>query len=277
MSAGALYLVATPIGNLEDITLRALRILREADLIACEDTRRTGRLLKHFEIDKPLLSCHDRNEAERGRQLAQRAAQGEAIALVSDAGTPVLADPGYRVVQAALAEGVRVVPVPGPNAAIAALAASGLPPHAFVFRGFLPARKGQRRKALAEAGRAAETVAFYEAPHRIVRTLADIADLLGARRLVLARELTKLHEEFLRGTADSILEQLRGRPSIKGEFVLLLGPAEKGGSAKSGERGTPESRAGCLETNDPLKRGARKRRVSKRAAAASLHGLSSGD
>ena len=277
MSAGALYLVATPIGNLEDITLRALRILREADLIACEDTRRTGRLLKHFEIDKPLLSCHDRNEAERGRQLARRAVQGESIALVSDAGTPVLADPGYRVVQAALAAGVRVVPVPGPNAAIAALAASGLPPHAFVFRGFLPARKGPRRKTLAEAGRSAETVAFYEAPHRIVRTLADVAELLGGRRLVLARELTKLHEEFLRGTADSILERLRERPSIKGEFVLLIGPAEKGGSAKSGERVTPESRAGCLETNDPLKRAARKRRVSKREAAASLPGPSGGD
>ena len=226
MTKGSIYLVATPLGNLEDITLRALRILREVDLVACEDTRRTGRLLQHFEISKPLVSCYDRNEARRARQLAERAADGESIALVCDAGTPGIADPGYRVVQAAIEAGVPVVPLPGPNAAITALAASGLPTHEFVFKGFLPARGNKRRSAIKAIRRSGRTTVFYESPHRILRTLGDVRELLGDRKLVAVRELSKVFEEILRGTAASIQEELEGRPAVKGEFVLLVGPAE---------------------------------------------------
>ena len=228
MTNGSIYLVATPLGNLEDITLRALRILREVDLVACEDTRHTGRLLKHFEISKPLVSCYDQNEARRAQQLADRAAAGESIALVCDAGTPGIADPGYRVVQAAIKAGVPVVPLPGPNAAIAALAASGLPTHEFVFKGFLPARTNKRRSAITSIRRAACTAVFYESPHRILQTLVDLGELLGDRKVVVARELTKIFEEILRGTAASIHEDLRARPAVKGEFVLIVGPAGKG-------------------------------------------------
>lgn len=226
MTNGSIYLVATPLGNLEDITLRALRILREVDLVACEDTRRTGRLLQHFEISKPLVSCYDRNEARRARQLADRAASGESIALVCDAGTPGIADPGYRVVQAAIEAGVTVVPVPGPNAAIAALAASGLPTHEFVFKGFLPARGSRRRSAIKAIRGSSRTTVFYESPHRILRTLGDVAELLGDRKVVAVRELSKVFEEILRGTAASIHKELEGRSSVKGEFVLMVGPTE---------------------------------------------------
>jgi 16S rRNA (cytidine1402-2'-O)-methyltransferase len=198
--AGTIYLVATPLGNLEDITLRALRILKEVDLIACEDTRHTGRLLSHFEIKKPLLSYHEHNEAERAAELVHRAQQGESIAVVSDAGMPGISDPGYRVVQEAIAAGVTVVPVPGAVAAEAALAATGLPTEAFRFGGFLPAKKTQRRKALGVLLQETATLIFYEAPHRVVETLTDVAETLGDRPVVVARELTKLHEEFLRGT-----------------------------------------------------------------------------
>ena len=226
MTKGSIYLVATPLGNLEDITLRALRILREVDLVACEDTRRTGRLLQHFEISKPLVSCYDQNEARRARQLADRAASGESIALVCDAGTPGIADPGYRVVQAAIEAGVTVVPLPGPNAAIAALAASGLPTHEFVFKGFLPARGNKRRSVIRAIRGSGRTTVFYESPHRILRTLSDLSELLGDRRVVAVRELSKMFEEILRGTAASIQEELERRPAVKGEFVLLVGPAE---------------------------------------------------
>ena len=226
MTKGSIYLVATPLGNLEDITLRALRILREVDLVACEDTRRTGRLLQHFEISKPLVSCYDQNEARRARQLADRAASGESIALVCDAGTPGIADPGYRVVQAAIEAGVNVVPLPGPNAAITALAASGLPSHEFVFKGFLPARGNKRRSAISAIRGSGRTTVFYESPHRILRTLVDVAELLGDRKVVAVRELSKVFEEILRGTAVSIHKELEGRSSVKGEFVLLVGPTE---------------------------------------------------
>ena len=226
MTNGSIYLVATPLGNLEDITLRALRILREVDLVACEDTRRTGRLLQHFEISKPLVSCYDQNEARRARELADRAASGESIALVCDAGTPGIADPGYRVVQAAIEAGVTVVPLPGPNAAIAALAASGLPTHEFVFKGFLPARGSKRRTAIKAIRGSNRTSVFYESPHRILRTLGDVAELLGDRKVVAVRELSKVFEEILRGTAASILKELEARSSVKGEFVLMVGPTE---------------------------------------------------
>ena len=265
MPTGVLYLVATPLGNLEDITLRALRILREVDLVACEDTRRTGRLLKHFEIDKPLQSCRDQNEARRARELADRAAKGESIALVSDAGTPTIADPGYRVVKAAIEADVRVVPIPGPNAALVALAASGLPTDRFQFHGFLPSRQARRRAVLGSLVRATATAVYYEAPHRILAALADIDDLLGDRELVVARELTKLHEEFLRGTASSILERLRTRATIRGEFVLLVAPSVKrqSASAEPFESRLEELAQAGLGTMDAIKQIARERGIPK--------------
>ncbi len=223
---GTLYLVATPIGNLEDITFRAVRILKEADLIACEDTRHTRKLLEHYGIAKPLVSYHEHNEAERTGELTARLLAGESVALVSDAGMPLVSDPGYRVVAAAIENGIAVHPVPGPSAVIAGLAASGLPSEAFHFAGFLPAKSGQRRRALEALRDEPATLVFYEAPHRIVETLADIDAVLGARPVVIARELTKLHEEFLRGTAADVRAELSGRDAVRGEITLLIGRAE---------------------------------------------------
>src|SRR5437016_7627725 len=197
---GVLYVVATPIGNLEDITYRAVRILKEADLIACEDTRQTRKLLDHYGIEKPAISYHEHNEAERARQLIYNLQQGLTIAHVSDAGMPGISDPGYRVVKLAIEHGIRVVPVPGSSAVVAALAGSGLPTDAFEFRGFLPAKSGQRRTALESLRDVRHTVIFYETPHRIMESLQELAGILGAeRQVVVARELTKLHEEFIRG------------------------------------------------------------------------------
>jgi len=231
ITPGTLYIVATPIGNLEDITWRALRILREADLIACEDTRQTRKLLDHYGIEKPAVSYHEHNEAERARQLIEKLQQGLTIAQVSDAGMPGISDPGYRVVKLAIEHGIRVVPVPGPSAVIAALAASGLPADAFEFRGFLPAKSGQRRTALEQMRDLQHTLIVYEAPHRITETLEDIVAILGADRVVvIARELTKLHEEFIRGTAGEVLERIHDR-ELKGEITLLIGKAEKPASA----------------------------------------------
>jgi len=221
--AGTIYLVATPLGNLEDITLRALRVLREVDRIACEDTRHTGKLLKHFEISKPLLSLHEHNETERAHDVVERARQGESIAVVSDAGMPGISDPGYRVVQEAIAAEITVVPLPGPVALETALAASGLPTDAFRFGGFLPAKTTQRRKVLQALVDDPATLVFYEAPHRIVRTLQDALEVLGDRPAVLARELTKMHEEFLRGPVSTLLATLTARDSVKGEITLLIG------------------------------------------------------
>jgi 16S rRNA (cytidine1402-2'-O)-methyltransferase len=198
---GTLYIVATPIGNLEDITLRALRVLGEADLIACEDTRQTRKLLDHAGISKPAVSYHDHNEASRATELIGKLLSGANIALVSDAGTPLISDPGYRVVEAAIEAGIVVVPIPGACAAVAALSASGLPPDSFRFCGFLPPKSSQRRKLLEELANETGTLIFYEAPHRILDALDDIAEVMGTRRVVVGREITKLHEEFLRGTA----------------------------------------------------------------------------
>jgi 16S rRNA (cytidine1402-2'-O)-methyltransferase len=223
-----LYLVATPIGNLEDITLRALRVLREeASVIACEDTRQTQKLLDHFGIRKPVVSYHEHNENTRSTELVERMAAGETVALVSDAGTPLVSDPGYRLVGAAIAAGFRVVPVPGVSAMLAALSGSGLPTDDFRFAGFLPHKAGARRRFLQEAAADRATLIVYESPHRILDSLEDIAQILGERRVVLARELTKIHEEFLRGTAREILETLNSRPAIKGEMTLVIGRAEK--------------------------------------------------
>jgi 16S rRNA (cytidine1402-2'-O)-methyltransferase len=227
-----LYLVATPIGNLEDITLRALRILREeATLIACEDTRQTQKLLDHFGIRKPVVSYHEHNESARSAELLERLQSGEVIALVSDAGTPLVSDPGYRLVSAAIDAGFPVVPVPGVSALLAALSASGLPTDDFRFAGFLPPKKGARRRFLESAAAGESTLIVYESPHRILESLEDIAEVLGGRRIVLARELTKIHEEFLRGTAREILDALRGRPAIKGEITLVIAKADKHSAA----------------------------------------------
>ena len=276
--AGVIYLVATPIGNLEDITLRALRTLREVDLVACEDTRRTGRLLRRFEIDKPLLSYREHNEAARAAELVRRAQVGESIAIVSDAGTPGISDPGFRAARAAVEAGVRVVPIPGANAALAALTASGLPTDRFRFEGFLPPRKTKRRAALEPLRAETATVVFYEAPHRIAATLQDIAAALGPRPLVLARELTKLHEECLRGTAEEIAAELESRPVVKGEIVLLIGGAEI--SATDG-LAPLETRVAALigqglDRMEAVKRAARERGLSKRDAYRMLEARRSG-
>jgi 16S rRNA (cytidine1402-2'-O)-methyltransferase len=222
---GRLYVVATPIGNLEDITYRAVRVLGEVDLIACEDTRQTRKLLDHYGIQKPAVSYHEHNETERAEELAGRLREGAAIALVSDAGAPLVSDPGYRLVRAAIESGIAVYPIPGPSAVVAALSASGLPTDSFRFAGFLPHKPGQRIKALEAIADEHVTVIFYEAPHRILESLEAVEQTLGDRPVVVARELTKIHEEFLRGTAAEIHAQLASRDAVKGEITLLIGKA----------------------------------------------------
>ena len=224
--SGTLYIVATPIGNLEDITFRAVRVLREADLIACEDTRQTGKLLDRYGISKRLVSYHEHNELSRSEELLRELQAGKTIALVTDAGTPLISDPGYRLVAGAKKLGIAVSPIPGPGAFLAALSASGLATDSFVFAGFLPAKKNQRRKALEGWKTVPATLVLYEGPHRIAETLQDIADVLGPREVVLARELTKVHEEFLHGTPAQILEVLARRPQLKGEITLMVGRSE---------------------------------------------------
>jgi 16S rRNA (cytidine1402-2'-O)-methyltransferase len=222
---GSLYIVATPIGNLEDITYRAVRVLREATLIACEDTRRTRTLLDHYGVQKATVSYHDHNETERAQELVARMLAGETVALVTDAGTPLVSDPGYRLVSAAILNQIPVLPIPGPSAALTALAGSGLPSDAFHFGGFLPHKPGQRAKVLETLACEEATLIFYEAPHRILEALAAIDETLGPRPVVVARELTKIHEEFLRGSAAEIRAQLAAREAVKGEFTILIGKA----------------------------------------------------
>lgn len=265
--SGTIYLVATPIGNLEDITLRALRVLKECDLIACEDTRHTRKLLSHFAIEQLLVSYHEHNEAERAAELVRRALAGESIAIVSDAGMPGISDPGYRVVREAIEAGVPVVPVPGAVAIEAALAASGLPTDAFRFGGFLPAKTVKRRKALEVLAAEETTLVFYEAPHRIPETLEDVLATLGDRPVVVARELTKIHEEFLRGRATEVLETLRARPRVQGEITLLIGKGEKlvRSDLGVGDR-VEELIKGGLARMDAIKQAARERGLSKREA-----------
>lgn len=236
--AGTLYLVATPIGNLEDITYRAGRILREAGLIACEDTRHTRKLLDHYVISTPTISYHEHNEAERAPQLIGKLHAGCSIALVSDAGTPLVSDPGYRLVNLAIEEGIRVEPVPGASAVLAALAASGMPSDQFHFAGFLPPKAAQRRKVLERLKDQEATLVLYEAPHRILETLEDVEAVMGPRPAVVAREITKLHEEFLRGTPAELRDTLQARPSIKGEITLLIG---KGPAPTADETPIPEA------------------------------------
>src|ERR1700730_5556926 len=211
IGTGCLYLVATPIGNLEDITVRAIRILKEADLIACEDTRQTQKLLHHYGIRKEMVSYHEHNELTRSPELVIELEQGAQIALVSDAGTPGISDPGHRLVTLCLRHHIPVVPIPGPSAFVAALAASGLPTEEFLFVGFLPSRAGARRKALDALKAEPRLIVLYEAPHRLVETLADAAEILGARPAVVAREITKIHEEFLRGNLNDLRDAARKR------------------------------------------------------------------
>ncbi len=223
LTPGTLYLVATPIGNLEDITLRALRVLRECDVVAAEDTRRTGQLLKHFEITKPLLSYFQFNEAKRSEEIIARLRRGEKVALVTDAGSPGISDPGERVVRAALAAGFRVEAVPGACALVAALTASGLPTDEFHFIGFLPHKSGQRRNRLESLKTVPGTLVLYESPHRVERLLEELSGAFPDRQVVLARELTKKFEEFLRGKPAELLE-LSQKRHWKGEFVALVHP-----------------------------------------------------
>jgi 16S rRNA (cytidine1402-2'-O)-methyltransferase len=239
---GTLFIVATPIGNLEDITPRALRVLREVDLIACEDTRHTRRLLNHFGIKTKTISYHEHNERERAEELCKLLEAGSNIAIVSDAGTPLISDPGFRIVRAAIERGIQVIPIPGPAAFVAALVASGLPTDQFFFGGFLPARATARRAMLEELRAIPATLVFYEAPHRIAATLRDARLVLGNRQAVIARELTKLHEETVRGSLDELAQRFSGKARARGEMVLLISGA-----------GETESPLGMKSENAPAR------------------------
>jgi 16S rRNA (cytidine1402-2'-O)-methyltransferase len=267
---GTLFLVATPIGNLEDITLRARRVLSQAALIACEDTRHTAGLLSHLKISTRTVSYHEHNEQARAPELLERLLGGEDIALVTDAGTPLVSDPGYRLVHLAIANSIVVVPIPGPSAALAALAASGLPTSRFYFAGFLSAKRAQFRSELADlSSLEGTTLILYEAPHRIVEALADIAQVAGPDRpVVVARELTKVHEEFLRGSASSIHSALAARPSIRGEFTILIGPPAEQPPLPAEPDALREEVAGLTAAGvprmDAIKEVARRHQLSKR-------------
>jgi 16S rRNA (cytidine1402-2'-O)-methyltransferase len=269
--APGLYLVATPIGNLEDISLRALRVLRSVDRIACEDTRQTQKLLNHFEIHTPTVSYHMHNEGSRAEELTAELKLGARIAIVSDAGTPGIADPGGQIAGAAIAAGIDVFPVPGPNAAISGLIASGLPTERFTFHGFLPAKAGQRKTALEQLVRGEVTHVFYEAPHRILDALADVEAVFGtSQHVVVARELTKLHEEFLRGAAGEVRSQLAARASVRGEIVLMLAPSPALGSSEKRASLAVEvaalMKSDGIGEMDALKRVARERGIGKSEA-----------
>ena len=270
----ALYLVGTPIGNLEDITLRAVRVLKEVDVIACEDTRQTQKLLNHYGITTRTISYHQHNEITRSAELVKAMQEGGSLALVSDAGMPGISDPGFRLVSLAIRHRVPVVPIPGAAAFLAALVASGLPADSFRFSGFLPAKRGERRAALEAIKSSPRTQVFYETPHRIVEALEDVVEVLGAlRRVVIAREVTKLHEEFLRGRAGEVMATLKSRDGVKGEITLLIGKAEEAPAQVSAEsRVSVRQRveqimaAEKLDEKAALKKAARERGVSKSAA-----------
>ncbi|MBN2321748.1 MAG: 16S rRNA (cytidine(1402)-2'-O)-methyltransferase [Acidobacteria bacterium] len=271
MVQGTLYLVATPIGNLEDISPRALRILREADLIACEDTRHTARLLARYEISTPRESYHKFNEEKRTAKLMQRLHEGAQIALVSDSGTPLVSDPGYEIVAACRRQGIRVTPVPGPSAAIAALIGSGLPTDSFFFAGFLPARSSGRKRRLGELAAIPATLIFYEAPHRLLASLSDMVAVLGSRQAAIARELTKIHEEFLTGSLPELLGRFQEREKIQGEIVIVV----ERGEAAAEPVVSPDSIKQHLEEeiqktglsrNEALKSVARQRGITRKQA-----------
>jgi 16S rRNA (cytidine1402-2'-O)-methyltransferase len=266
--AGTLYLVATPIGNLEDLTHRAARVLGEVGLIACEDTRHTRKLLNHYGIKTKTVSYHEHNERERAGELVELVKSGTDVAVVSDAGTPAISDPGFRIVRMALAEGLQVVPLPGAAALISALVASGLPSDEFFFGGFLPARSGQRRARLAELTTIPSTLIFYEAPHRIAASLKDAREILGEREAVVARELTKLHEEILRGRLSELEAQFSKEEKARGELVLLIDKTPIEGAADESKAGQLESivagfEAAGLDSRYALKKAAKQLGLSR--------------
>lgn len=271
MPQGTLYLVATPVGNLEDITLRALRILKEADLIACEDTRHTAKLLSRYEIATPRESYHDFNEESRTPRFIQMLREGKNIALVSDSGTPLISDPGYELVSSCRREGITVVPIPGPSAALAALTGSGLPTDSFFFGGFLPSKSTLRKRRLEQLSGIPATLVLYEAPHRLLASLEDLITVLGSRRACIAREITKIHEEFVEGTLPELLEEFRSRTSVQGEITLVI---ERGGNTPEPAEWPASIREHLAEViqetglprNEALKSVAKQRGLSRREA-----------
>jgi 16S rRNA (cytidine1402-2'-O)-methyltransferase len=259
-TAGTLFVVATPLGNLEDLTFRAVKCLKEVQLIACEDTRRTARLLNHLGIKKPLISCFEHNELARIDELLDRIARGDDVALVSDAGTPTISDPGFPLVRAAHARGVRVSPIPGPSALVAALSVSGLPTDEFLFAGFLPRTASARRVRLQTLREQRATLLFYESPHRVVDSLADMAAVLGDREAFLCREVTKLHEELKRGSLLELAKDLGRRAEVLGEIVLVVAGASK----EAGQSGSMED--ALVRFDAEVKMGATPRQAAKEAA-----------
>lgn len=272
--AGTLYVVATPIGHLEDITYRAVRVLGEVDLIACEDTRQTRKLLTRYQIATPMISYHEHNEQQRTRSLIKQLQAGKTVALVSDAGTPTIADPGLTLIRQAIAHNIRVVPIPGPSAMITALMAAGMSPEPFLFIGFLPAKQTARRNQLEALRSCPYTLVCYEAPHRIRSTIEDMLLVWGDRQVVLARELTKLHEEFQRGLLSELAAQLHRRP-IKGEIVLVVAgaPSTNAPSKQPTIQVQPSiyrrvmelMQANALPLNAAIKQVSQERRLSKKS------------
>jgi 16S rRNA (cytidine1402-2'-O)-methyltransferase len=268
-----LYLVATPIGNLEDITLRALRVLKEVDLIACEDTRQTQKLLSHYGIQTRTVSYHEHNEMTKAAELVVDLEGGAKIALVTDAGMPGISDPGFRLIALAIRHHVPVVPIPGASAFLAALVASGLPTDSFRFSGFFPAKSGQRRKLLESVRESPRTQVFYEAPHRLLETLQDVVNVLGGNRhVVVAREVTKIHEEFLRGRAEELLQQFKARGEVKGEITLLIAKPESSELRAAGSEVNIAQRIREIMASDrvdeksALKKAAKERGIGKSEA-----------
>jgi 16S rRNA (cytidine1402-2'-O)-methyltransferase len=273
---GTLWLAATPIGNLEDITLRTLRILRQAHWVACEDTRRTAKLLAHHGITARTISYHEHNERARTPELIAALERGESVVLVTDAGTPLISDPGYHLVQAAIERHIPVTPLPGPSAVLAALAASGMPCDEFLFGGFLPARAAERRRALERLRAEKRTMVLFEAPHRLAASLADAAKILGGRTAAVGRELTKLYEQFSRGTLPELAAEFASAP-VRGEITLVIGPPEAQGAPADqpesagaalalAERVEQLMRAESMTRNAALKLAARERGLSRREA-----------
>jgi 16S rRNA (cytidine1402-2'-O)-methyltransferase len=274
-AAGCLYVVATPIGNLGDITVRALETLKKVDLVACEDTRQTAKLLSHFEISTRTVSYHEHNEITRAAEIIIELEQGAQVALVSDAGTPAISDPGHRLVNLCVRHGIKIVPLPGASAFVTALAASGMPTEEFTFVGFLPARQTERRKKLRVLANEPRTLAFYEAPHRLVDTLEDALEILGNRPSVIAREVTKMYEEFTRGHLEDLLAAVRAKPP-RGEITLLVGQsdgealhtAEQDAHAKKplATRVAELMKERSLDNKAALKQVARERGITRREA-----------
>lgn len=266
---GTLYVVATPIGNLEDITFRAVKILGQVKVIAAEDTRHTGKLLARYEIKNTLISCHEHNETRRIDEFILRLNQGDDIALVSDAGTPSVSDPGFELIRACTRSGIPVIPVPGPSAVVAGLSVSGLPTDAFLFQGFLPRKSGKRRDQLGALANERATLVFYESPRRIIALLTELVDILGDRPGMLAREITKIHEEYLRGNLSHIIDCLRSRTSVKGECALFVSGSDKDDSPMVSQEGLDEFIVAALQdstlgTGDLAKAFAKKYNLSRK-------------